>query len=228
MAPDRVSPLSFVCANIIASVIKDCPSAVPLYYFCGIHAASSDGLEGPQRLMQCLITKLLLELQSRYPVEATSLNFVTAGLSVDTLYRCDMGDLCSLFRYGVAQFPPQTTIYCVIDGIIFYEKPEMLHDALLLVHHLIDLVESPQAEGPVIKVLLATPCPSRQIASPLLMHRRIFLQAGLVLDDALTGRIGFANFRPPAQRLEGLVAVGVGNRDAPLESEEPWTADDYI
>jgi hypothetical protein len=59
------------------------------------------------------------------------------------------------------------------------------------------------------------------------MHRRILFQAGLVTDDALSGRIEFTNFRFPAQQLSAPAAVGVGNRDAlVLESQEARTADD--
>ncbi|KAJ3578610.1 hypothetical protein NPX13_g1951 [Xylaria arbuscula] len=228
MVPDRLSPLSFVCANIIASVIKNYSGAVPLYYFCGLHMSSSDHLYGPQGLIRGVITKLLLEMKTQYPMETANLNLIADGLSLDALYRYDMENLCLLFRHIVKQFPPHLTIYCVVDGILYYEKQDTLGDALIFVQNLLNLVEFSLSTGPIIKVLLATPCPSRHITSLLSAHQRILLGAGLVSDEALAGRMGFANIGFPLPRLSRPEAAEGGIIERPvLGNQEAWTADDY-
>ncbi|KAI6091747.1 hypothetical protein F4821DRAFT_172364 [Hypoxylon rubiginosum] len=115
-------------------------------------------------MVRCLVTKLLLELQRRHPTKAASLKFANEGLPTDALAYGDTESLCLLFRHVNAQFPPQATIYCVIDGVFCYEKPEMVRNACLLVRRLVDLVrrlfdpvESQRSAGPVVIVLFREP-----------------------------------------------------------------------
>lgn len=212
----RVSSLSAVCATIVASITQRNADATALHYFCGLHVSSNDALKGPQGLMRCLTSRLLVELQGKYGV-VPNLTFLDAG-SIERLQYHNLEQLCDLFCRLIMQFESNTTIYCMIDGICWFERQDMLEDLFRAVQSIHAMVDDP-GKRVTLKVLLTSPLRSRHIAQALDMQRRITLQAEpLLLAGALEP------LRPGRHDL----GITVRPRRAHTPSqEEELTVEDY-
>lgn len=169
----RISSISAVCATIVASIAHTNADATALHYFCGLHVSSNDALKGPQGLMRCLTSRLLVELQGKYDV-VPNLAFLD-GSCIERLQYHSVEQLCDLFCRILMQFQSNSTIYCIIDGICWFERQEMLEDLFKAVQSIHAMVDDPGKRG-TLKVLLTSPFRSRHIAHSLDMHRKITLQ----------------------------------------------------
>lgn len=222
----RISPISPVCATMVAAIIKTHPSAVSLYFFCGFHMDFGDNLKGPQGLMRCLISKLLVEASTRHPM---GLTYGFADLSsTDGLRHHDMSELCSLFRRIIMQLPRDAVVYCIIDGVSWYERLEMLEDIFLVMQTLSGLVDDPYLR-PALKVLLTSPFPSKRIAPGIPTQRRVFLRPMAIANEVVSERMIFANLTSRARQVP---AYATANSTAPgttaVALEEERTAEDYL
>lgn len=56
----RISPFYSACVSTIASIVKAQPEDIPLFFFCGLHTAPQDTVQGPQGIMRTLIARLLM------------------------------------------------------------------------------------------------------------------------------------------------------------------------
>lgn len=177
----RISSLSVVCATIIASLARTESETIGLYYFCGLHMSSEDDLEGPQGLMRCLIARLLVELDT-VTGSNTNMASMDSGL-MDGLDRRDIRYLCALFSFIVGQFPSNTTIYCMIDGITWYERSHMREDLDHVVQSIYGIVDSPYCRCQ-FKVLITNPFRSGQSVLGIPAYRQIRLQAEPLMLEA--------------------------------------------
>ncbi|KAK1701396.1 hypothetical protein BDP55DRAFT_641444 [Colletotrichum godetiae] len=180
-----VSPLSAICSGVIAALLEDEDSAV-VFFFAGLHtdvAAPEGKNTGPRAMMRSLIAQLL-KIQK---LPAPDLGF----LSESMLEACSLGDcytLCKIFVEIIKQAPPQMTVFCIIDGISWYEQDPWKQDVYQVAtafEHLAkreDLGES----GP-LKVLLTSPAQSMEIGNLAMRHGDVWsfisLEAGDVHPD---------------------------------------------
>lgn len=219
----RVSSLSVVCATIMASLSQTTSKAAGLYYFCGLHLSSYDDLRGPQGLLRCLISRLLVELDTSSGC-TPNLGFVDA-LFLEQLQRRDVRYLYDLFSSIVMQFPPNTTIYCMIDGITWYERSDMREDLLRVTQTLYGLVDG-QYSRCQLKVLITSPFRPRQLASGIPAHRQIVLQPTSLMLEASPGRMSALDLGLMQNRMYGEASSVNLNRVA-RPADEEWTADDF-
>ncbi|ROV89590.1 hypothetical protein VMCG_09943 [Cytospora schulzeri] len=221
----RISSLSVVSATIASAISQqENGDAIALYYFCGLRMSSIDDLSGPQGLIRCLTSRLVVGLKARYGIVA-NMN-VPDGTYVEALRRRDVRYLCEAFRSVLVQFPPSATVYCILDGIAWYERPEILQDLFNIVQTLYGLVEGAY-QGPVLKILLTSPFPSRSIASGMPATRQIFLNPeAMMLECEQSERMLFSHLGTRTYEVPEL-AVSRGDRRNPNHEDEQWTEDDY-
>lgn len=110
----KMSPLSSACASIIAGIVKTQPNAIPLFFFCGLHTTPQDTLQGPQGMMRTLIARLLVELDGRHLV---NLAFIDNSGYLQALEAHEVPSLCHAFMHLIRQWPLDTVVYCIVDGI---------------------------------------------------------------------------------------------------------------
>ncbi|KAL6700580.1 hypothetical protein J3F84DRAFT_358599 [Trichoderma pleuroticola] len=115
-ATDSMSCMSFVCLTIIGKLIgARRPREVVIYCFCGLHC---DQHEGPNFMIRSLVMQVLFALKSR---QCLDLNFVSNEYFLRGLRNHQPSELLNTLAALLRQFPADTTIYCVLDGINSYE-----------------------------------------------------------------------------------------------------------
>lgn len=212
----RISSLSVVCATIAATIAQTSSDAIALHYFCAQHVSSNDTMSGPQGLMRCLTARLLVEMQGKYGA-VPNLDFLDA-ISIQNLQHHDVGQLCDLFCSLLMQIKPNATVYCIIDGICWFERLEMLEDLFKVMQSICGMVDDP-GRRVTLKVLLTSPFRSRHIAPGVPMHRRIILQAEspLLAGTLQTMPFGGSDLGLTVQQ----------QRHRTQFQEEEWTIEDY-
>ncbi|RDL37692.1 uncharacterized protein BP5553_05125 [Venustampulla echinocandica] len=217
--PGRISPMAFLSATLIASILKMQPQAISLYFFCGQHTSPSDVLRGPNGLMRSLVTGIIIELRRR---GALSLDFINSRPYREALERQDALAICVTFQQLIKQLPLETPVYCIIGGISWLEKQEWLDDLYRVVDKFQELV-SDEHLRPNFKVLMTSPHRSRFIYRRVSPQQRVFLQTGLIDNGLTSERFLLAGMRRPVS--PGL-AQFVGRHEADSNDDE-WAADDY-
>ncbi|KAI0402853.1 hypothetical protein F4802DRAFT_335597 [Xylaria palmicola] len=151
-ARDKVSAMSFFCANFVLTMWKIESQDLYTHYFCGLHDSAKDLHSGPRDLLQSIIVQLLRVLDER---NILSLNFLSEKQQIEELKAGDMRRLCRVFHELVDQFPQETTVYCIIDGVQFFSRDACLADLEFLVRYLRTMTKDKDLK-PNFKVLLST------------------------------------------------------------------------
>ncbi|KAI1413039.1 hypothetical protein F5Y13DRAFT_179850 [Hypoxylon sp. FL1857] len=180
----KISPLSLVCANLVANLLEiEC--AVTLYFFCSENLDARDGSRGPQRVMRSILAQLLVFLKN---YEHLSLEFVNSRRYQHGLEHQNMGTLCTSFWELVNQLS-QTTVFCIIDGVSLYEQKEWKEDLESLIREL-DAIVHDDMLRPRLKILLTCPIRATYIGQVVDPQKFISLRAseidkGTVFDRLL-------------------------------------------
>lgn len=221
----RISSLSVVCATMAAGLIQTSPKSIALYYFCGLHMSSQDDLDGPQGLLRLLIGRLLLELDTTGG-HAPKLQSMDASF-IEGLQRRDIWHLCALLSSLLDMFAPGTTIYCMIDGITWYDRSTTRNDFHQIMQTMRNLVAGLCYPKCQLKVLITSPFRSTELALGFPPHKQIVLEPGTMMLEASSGEM----LRGELSLVEtGMSGARHGSaqtyRGCPPD-EEIWTADDY-
>lgn len=155
------SHLSYLCA-MLQQNLESLQVAVPLSFFCGWHASPGDNLEGASGIMRSLISQLLGQ---RWNFDCSFINLAF----LDQVRSHDISYLCLLFR-NLLTSVTSTTIFCLIDGISWYDTSRRSGDVGTLMTYMRDLVEETnQADSAIdLKLLITMPkaCPSQSMWFP--------------------------------------------------------------
>lgn len=148
------SPLTFLVA-LLMKALEGLPGAVPITFFCGFHATPGDGLEGAQGMMRSIIFQLLLQ---NWDFDCA---FIEEGFLKQVL-DYEISQLCGLFRNLLTSAPDNTTIFCIIDGVSWFENPGRRNDICTVMENLQELVEELRQEsqgGSLVnlKILVTSP-----------------------------------------------------------------------
>ena len=149
------SNLSYLCA-MLQQNLESLQVAVPLSFFCGWHASPGDSLEGASGIMRSLIYQILGQ---RWNFDCSFINLAF----LDQVRNFDISYLCLLFR-NLLTSVTSITIFCLIDGISWYDTSRRSGDVATMMSYMRDLVEETnQAESGIdFKLLITSPkaCPS--------------------------------------------------------------------
>ena len=157
----RRSPLSYTCAKFADSILAKArhPEAsnsnptVILRWFCGQHTdVCTDYDAHPPRMLRNLLSQFIHQLLS-LGIESTSAHLPSLGDDPT------LSDLCGLF-VGFAQcLPTGSTLFCILDGVSYYEdarRRDELTEVLLMLKTLKN--QSYEAtKGPLIRVMTTAP-----------------------------------------------------------------------
>ncbi|KAL8926948.1 MAG: hypothetical protein Q9172_001609 [Xanthocarpia lactea] len=169
----KISPMSYLCALLSLSLQHTEP-VVSFTFFCGLHVAEMDPIRGPSGLVRSLVRQLL-------DVQHFHLEFIDLDFE-EQLRQYDIGSLLDLFYSLFEQLPGDLVLFCVIDGVSFYESAGQIDDLENVISFLADLTKR-RDTGPVFKLLLTTPRLHRSAIPYFSQHDRI-----AVPDNADHGR----------------------------------------
>lgn len=157
---EKISPMSVLVASVAARLFEN-SFAVPTYFFCGINLESDFELgrpEGPNLMLRSLIVQLLLSESMSEP----EWNMTKSDRLFSAVNTCDLDALWELFWVLSRQLPQECTVYCLLDGISWYERDQWIEDLRWLVLKFQSVVHQ-GVEGPAIKILMTSPNVSMEI-----------------------------------------------------------------
>ncbi|KAJ8131177.1 hypothetical protein O1611_g2449 [Lasiodiplodia mahajangana] len=159
MTPERVSPMSVLTGTLAASLLQT-PAAIAIYFFCGknLDVDTEDDLSGPSGMLRSLIMQLTLQINP-----SPNLSGINSHEFLHECYRRHFPALCEVLRLLVEQIPSQTTLYCFLDGVSWYEQEHWVGELLFFVGLLKDLMKRPT--GPYVKLLMTSSNRSTAIRS---------------------------------------------------------------
>lgn len=179
-----VSPLSVFC-TIMAQALRAKERFVSALWFCGRHVDTTDagGHIGGRAMVISLIDQLLR--QCTFDMRSLHREVEFVGLQGSRL-----GDLIKLLSWLVRRLPETTTFFCIIDGIVLFERDEFETDALDVFSALLRL-SGDQSVPATVKILF-TSTPGTDII------RGVFEKEELILDVDGLPRLGWA---PSEERM---------------------------
>lgn len=157
---EKISSMSVLVASVAARLFEN-SLAVPTYFFCGINLESDIKLgtpEGPNLMLQSLIVQMLLSESMSEP----EWNMTKSDRLFSAVSECDLDALWEVFWVLSRQLPRECTVFCLLDGISWYEKDQWIEDLRWLVSKFQSVVQQ-GVEGPAIKILMTSPNMSMDI-----------------------------------------------------------------
>lgn len=206
-------PLSAFSANFIAT-LGGHQDAVTLYFFPSLHTSDyNDPRSEPRALLASMITLLVLELRQR---NLLRLSFVDKRQYVRDLQYGNVACLCHTFGALLRQFPRDTPVYCILDGISSYDRPDRpswQDDVTRILSTLVALVEDGELR-PMLKVLVTCPFRWGVVERCVPEQRRAYTMANLLDGGGGVAGSGMSSefFGEMMHRVYELAPSGVGDR----------------
>ena len=152
---NTTSPLTYLCI-LLSQTLSHLQLAVPLTFFCGQHSTPGEPFEGASGLMRVLITQILLSYRDRL-----SLTFLEFTI-IQAITMHDFAALCHLLQ-GLLMEIGESVVFCMIDGISWYETESRRESMRTVMLSLQSLVEATAASGSglVLKLFVTSPVMSR-------------------------------------------------------------------
>jgi hypothetical protein len=168
----RISSITSVCATLTHALRRSAGNNVVLAFFCGQHSASTDDLAGPQGLMRSLVAFLVLSLvQNGFISEFEPIWIVDFEGDFDNL---SFKDICQLFCHLIKLVPKEVRVYCIIDGISYYERENWKQNYNQMMECLDSIIRNPDVIT-AFKLLLTSPTVSRWLTD-LPPHQQVSLR----------------------------------------------------
>lgn len=146
-----VSPLSLLTATLTETVRTDQIHFVSLVFFVGRHTdRDEDIFSGGKALIQSLISQLLQQ-QPHMSISPSPWE-----LDMERVRQGDLQQLCQLLSLLVHRLPGEFTLFCLIDGMVYYERDEFIDEAQYVLTELTRLVGDPTIQANV-KLLVTSP-----------------------------------------------------------------------
>lgn len=143
----HVSPLSLFCSMLVQN-LERMHRFRTVVFFCGRHIESSDPYAGGRGMIKSLIAQLLLQ-------HTFDLSFCKPAF-VALVERGDISASCALFAWLAGQMNKDVGLFCVIDGINFYEHGEYLDDMAVVLRSLLNQRQESGVHA-AFKILVASP-----------------------------------------------------------------------
>lgn len=146
-----ISPLSLLTATLTEAVRPDHLRFVSLVFFCGCHLdPEEDTLSGGKALIQVLISQLLQQ-QPHLNISPSPWE-----LNLDQVRQGDLQQLCQFLNLLVHHLPGDVTLFCFIDGMVYYERDEFIDEMQYVLAAIMRLVGDPTIQANV-KLLITSP-----------------------------------------------------------------------
>lgn len=181
-----ISGLSLFCMSLAHTLAERAPRFIPLVFFCGLHTEPlSDAHTGGRALIQSFIRQLL----SRYDFDGGGIPIAPEAL--DDVQSGSVSALCSLFERLVRMLPNGVALFCLVDGVVYYERDEFLDDLGRVLMTILQLSGQEGVQAPV-KVLLTSPTRTAVVRQPfpdeMILSMDGMVRADLVASSSRLGR----------------------------------------
>jgi hypothetical protein len=155
-----VSGLSLFCSSFAQSLEARAPRFIPLIFFCGLHTdPDMDRHTGGRAVIQNFICQLLCQF------DFDTRSFASEKLDEHLIQLGDIDELCRLFQWLVGKLPQSVVLFCVIDGVGYYERDEFEHDIGFVVEKLLRISAEKKTQAGV-KILLTSSNRTTYIRQP--------------------------------------------------------------
>ena len=197
-ADTRRSPISFICAKLAKATLESPFSATSairnssntsvdsvtftLRWFCGEHTnMATDADAHPTGMLYSFVTQFLTQILAlKDNIETT---FDHEPLQAEfPLEEYDLAATLKLFIALILSLPPQAIVFCIVDGISYYEDEERSDELRTILQPIRELIQEADC---LIKLLMTAPIKS-YIAST------IFEAETLDLPEFVSNEGGFA------------------------------------
>lgn len=181
-----ISGLSLFCMSLAHTLAERVPRFIPLVFFCGLHTEPlQDAHTGGRALIQSFVRQLLCQYDfngGNIPVTPEDLDDVQNG---------DVRALCTLFERLVQMLPKSVALFCLVDGVVYYERDEFLDDLGRVLMSILQLSDQEGVHTPV-KVLLTSPTRTAVVRQPfpddMILSMEGMVRADLVASSSRLGR----------------------------------------
>ncbi|KAI1370424.1 hypothetical protein F4677DRAFT_364491 [Hypoxylon crocopeplum] len=143
---ERTSSVSVYCGMITRALQSQVPRIV-LYWYCGLNV--NEDIAG---MLRNLIGQLLGHIEADQSPLKSDKKVWYAGLKID-----DLEILFRLFKKILKNLLKSATVFCILDGISFYEDDYRAQDLSELIEALAMLVDNAGKSNFIFKVLLTSP-----------------------------------------------------------------------
>jgi hypothetical protein len=124
---------------------------VTLVFFCSCHIdPEEDAFTGGRALIQALVLQLLQQ-QPHMTISPSPWEF-----QPDRVHQGDLHRLCHLFGLLVHRLPSELTLFCFIDGLVFYKRDEFIAEGQFVLAEILRLFGDPAIQANV-KLLITSP-----------------------------------------------------------------------
>ncbi|KAI6321920.1 hypothetical protein MCOR34_002392 [Pyricularia oryzae] len=136
------------CTKLIEHIAEH-PRHMSLNFFCGQHLEPCNPHSGGLAMVQTFLCQLLnqCDFGPQYQVNQ-ELELIRAG-DVKKLYR--------MFESLFSRIDASLCVFCIIDGVVFYERDEFLQDLGDVIPMIVKLSAEHDTHMPILKFLIASP-----------------------------------------------------------------------
>ncbi|KAH6670275.1 hypothetical protein F5X68DRAFT_265030 [Plectosphaerella plurivora] len=156
----RITPISGVTlfsSTLYHSLAAHPTRFRPLVFFCGNHTFETVPSSGGAGIFRCLILQLL-------QLEKLATSDIPRFFNVQKIEEGDMEALCKVFILLVKQLRGDLTLFCIIDGVNYYENTPFEYGMRCAVDALINMAEDHDIEA-AVKVLVTSVIPTQAIGT---------------------------------------------------------------
>jgi hypothetical protein len=198
----RISAISLFCSSLVQDLRAE-EQFRAVVFFCGLHLSADDPYAGALGLIKSFISQLLHqdELSLKVSLEEVDLNLIQGN---------NIGELCRLFSILARQLTQDVTLFCIIDGIHFFERDAFSDDVRMTVASLLALVSDLTLPAKV-KVLITSPTRTEEVRKAFSHDSILSLQRDPQVQY-------FTN-------LEGMLLQGTGEWVLSRKEYISWLAD---
>ncbi|KAH8808858.1 hypothetical protein F5884DRAFT_384116 [Xylogone sp. PMI_703] len=208
---DKISPMTLAC-GILTQSLKSFEGAISLVFFCGMHSEMTSDEDGPELILAYLIHQLL----TSYPT--FNLDFILKSQKKQDIINHDLDTLCFIFDGLVRQLTEDQIVFCLIDGITFFEYGNRKRNARQTISTILDLVEESNC---VFKLLVTSATKSIVVHNLFLQDTILNLRAESMrqLDQGL-------NIRRVLEKKSKSMESLSSERHKKVHSQDEWSLSD--
>ena len=145
---NHVSALSLFSTTFVEA-LKSIDRFLPLVFFCGRHLDPSNSPIAGEAIIKSLLSQLLRQ-------QAFDTRYLHHEIDMSKVNNGDVGELCVLFYWLARRVPENVTLFCLIDGIVLYERSDYEYTMGQVVAYLLDMTRELSIRC-ILKVLITSP-----------------------------------------------------------------------
>ncbi|KAK7964326.1 hypothetical protein PG988_011300 [Apiospora saccharicola] len=150
----NLSSLSVFCAKFVQSLASQ-DRFISIQWFCGRHLGAG---VGPHDMLVGMIVQLLRGYRS-FDMQALCQSHDLPTILQSREQEQDTQGLVALLEWLVRALPRTLTLFCLVDGVVLYERREHWDAARPVLASLVDLADDPTIAATVKVLFTSTPGP---------------------------------------------------------------------